>query len=215
MMRSSRIILFVVSTVIPQSTAADSWPAAQTKEVFSKSREWFVRVVPGQSIGDTVGFAGAPKGPHARAEFYQRMADRSYRLMTEVSLLNPVAPVIFFVTDRGYLVTLDNWHNMGFGKIVVSYSSQGRVIKAYELSDLFSRQEIEAFTHSASSIWWRTETAYVRSGERSVYVSLDGKGSDLVFEPESGAWQHCAWRKGQYRCRDTKPGDWKAYRDPS
>ena len=51
---------------------ADSWPAAQVKEVFSASREWFVLVVPGKSVGETVGFASAPIGKHATAEFYRR-----------------------------------------------------------------------------------------------------------------------------------------------
>ena len=101
---------------------ADSWPAAQVKEVFSASREWFVRVTPGKSVGESVGFAGAPTGAHARAEFYRRAEDRSYRLLKEVTLENPVAPVLFLVTDRGYLLTLDNWHNMGFGKAIASYS---------------------------------------------------------------------------------------------
>jgi hypothetical protein len=37
--------------------AADSWPAATIKEVFSNNRDWFVRIIPGKSVGDTVGFA--------------------------------------------------------------------------------------------------------------------------------------------------------------
>ena len=40
------------------ASGADSWAAPQVKEVFSGSREWFVRVVPGTSIGETYGFAG-------------------------------------------------------------------------------------------------------------------------------------------------------------
>src|SRR5687768_2479920 len=133
----------------------DDWPAATIKEVFSESREWFVRVVPGKSLGDTFGFAGSPKGPYARAEFYQRAADRSYRLVTEITLDNPIAPVKFLVTDRGYLVTIDNWHNVGYGKMLVSYAPSGRRVASYELKDLFSRREIEAFSYSTSSIHWR------------------------------------------------------------
>src|SRR5438067_1227126 len=82
---------------------ADDWPGPVTKEVFSHSREYFVRVVPGEAVGDTFGFAGAKKGRYAAAEFYRRAPDRSYRLVAEVSLLNPVAPVEFFVSDGGHL----------------------------------------------------------------------------------------------------------------
>lgn len=97
---------------------ADQWPPPETREGWSPSRDHFVRVIPGKGIGKTVGFRGAPTGPHATAELYRRASDRSYRLAWTISLVNPVAPIELFLTDRGYLVTLDNWHNMGYGKIV-------------------------------------------------------------------------------------------------
>ena len=195
---------------------ADSWAAPQVKEVFSDSREWFVRVVPGVSIGETYGFAGSPKGRHASAEFYRRSADRSYHLVKEITLQNPVAPVTFLVTDRGYLVTLDNWHNMGFGTAIASYSPDGRVVVASELKNVFSSDEVESFRRSISSIWWRTETVYVRQGQQSIYVSLDGKGSELILEPETGRWQYCEWRGDKHQCRDSNSSrTWRAYQEPA
>lgn len=194
---------------------ADDWPAAQIKEVFSESREWFVRVVPGQSIGETIGFADAPRGAPATAEVYRRASDRSYRLVQEVTLQNPVAPVLFVVTDRGYLVTLDNWHNMGFGKAIASYSPDARLVFAAELTDLFSPDEIGGFRRSVSSIWWRTETVYVRDGQQSIYIALDDQGAELIVEPETGRWQVCQWRGERHECRDTNaPRVWGAYREP-
>jgi hypothetical protein len=80
---------------------ADNWPGPVTREVFSRSGEYFVRVVPGESLGDTYGFASAKKGRYARAEFYRRGADRAYRLVAEAALLNPIAPFEFFV-DGAY-----------------------------------------------------------------------------------------------------------------
>lgn len=207
--------LILVLALVLGGASADVWPAAQVKEVFSESREWFVRVVPGRSIGDTFGFAGAPKGPYATAEFYQRQADRSYRLIREILLLNPVAPVLFLVTDRGYLMTLDNWHNMGYGKVAAFYSAEGRLVKAYELKDLFSSQEMEVFAHSSSSIWWRKEGAQIRPGQQTVYVMIDDKGSALIFEIETGAWQYCENREGKHLCRSTNTErQWSGYREP-
>jgi hypothetical protein len=215
-MRAFAAAVLIVSAVSVHRTDADSWPTAQIKEVFSASREWFVRVTPGTSIGDTVGFAGAPKGKYAHAEFYLRASDRSYRLTKEITLLHPVAPVLFLVTDRGYLITLDNWHNMGFGTAIASYSPDGRVIFAHELKHLFSPEEVETFRRSVSSIWWRTETVYVRDGQQSVYISLDGKGSELIVEPETGQWQNCEWRKDKHQCRDSNVSRvWGQYREPT
>jgi hypothetical protein len=131
-------------------THGDEWPAAVVREVFSQSRTYFVRVVPGKSFGDTRGFSGAPKGPFASAEFYRLEKDRSYRLVATAPLLNPVAPAEFLVADNGFLMTLDNWHNMGYGKVVAFYTPEGKTIQAYTLSDLFSKSEIEAFDQSVS-----------------------------------------------------------------
>ena len=79
---------------------ADSWANPVVREIFSASRDHFVRVTPGTSIGDTIGFAGAAKGAYASAEYYRRQADRSYRLMATATLLNPVAPVDIVRVER-------------------------------------------------------------------------------------------------------------------
>src|SRR5262245_36661837 len=50
---------------------SDDWPYPGVREVFSPSRTYFVRVVPGKSLGDTVGFKGASKGSYAEAQFYR------------------------------------------------------------------------------------------------------------------------------------------------
>lgn len=93
--------------------AADDWPAATIQNVFSDNGRYFVRIVPGTSTGDSVGFAGAPKGPYARGEFYATGSNRSYQLVADIALQNPVSPTDALVTNGGYLVTFDNWHNFG------------------------------------------------------------------------------------------------------
>src|SRR4030095_8764913 len=73
---------FLLATLLSAATSparADDWARPQTKEVFSPSREYFVRVIPGESLGDTFGFAREKKGKYAAAEFYRRQQDRSSR----------------------------------------------------------------------------------------------------------------------------------------
>lgn len=180
---------------------ADEWPAPQIREVFSAARNHFVRVTPGESWGDVVGFAGSPKGPHAKAEFYQRRADGAYAPVAVVPLVNPVAPVDFFVTDRGHLVTLDNWHNRGYGKAFVLYSPSGALIWSYDLADLFSKEEIEQFEHSVSSIMWHTGPAYLQADQKSLYITVDEKGGGISFNTETGAFQYCEWHGQAFACR--------------
>ena len=113
--------------------------------------------------------------------------------------------MLFLVTDRGYLITLDNWHNMGFGKAIASYSPDGRVVFSSELKDVFSEKEVGGFRRSVSSIWWRTETVDVREGQQTIYIAMDDKGRELIVEPETGRWQQCEWRsKEMHQCRDNE-----------
>lgn len=199
------MLLFVTSLGV----IADSWPRAQTKEVFSESREYFVRIIPGASIGETVGFAGAEKGKHATAEFYRREADKSYKLITQIILLNPVAPVEFFVSNHGQLVTLDNWHNVGYGKVVALYDAQGRAIQSYELRDLFQPEEIEKLSHSVSSIHWRNGPAYIRADHKTFLVTVKN-GADFLFGLESGRYKYCEYHGKNYRCRtQNQPRVWE------
>jgi hypothetical protein len=131
--------------------------------------------------------APVTKGPYAPAEFYRRAPDRSYQLLAEASLLNPVAPVEFFVADNGHLVTLDNRHNVGYGKVVAIYDARGKPIRAYELRELFDAEEIKRFPHSVSSIHWRKGPAYIRQDQSTTLVTV-APGVDLLFSLANGAF---------------------------
>ena len=82
-MRSKWFLSLVLISLFPVRATADSWPSAVIKEVFSESREFFVRVIPGESIGDTFGFSGEKKGTYARAVLYRKGDDKSYKLMSQ------------------------------------------------------------------------------------------------------------------------------------
>lgn len=198
---------------------ADSWAAPQVREVFSASRDHFVRVIPGNSVGDTIGFAGAAeggiagaaKGAYASAEFYRRQPDRSYRLMATAALLNPVAPVEFFVSNDGRLATIDNWHNRGFGSVVAVYDPQGKLVKAYALTDLFSKAEIDTTAHSVSSRAWHNGPVYINQDQRTLYLMI-ASGRDLVLGLTTGRFAICERRGGKDLCRSgNKDRRWVAY----
>lgn len=207
--RSIHSCVLGLSLLIATSIAdADSWPGPVITEVFSESREYFVRVIPGESVGDTFGFAGAKKGRYAIGEFYRRAQDRSYRLVAEVSLLNPVAPVDVFVADSGHMATVDNWHNVGYGKVVAIYDSRGRLIQSYELQDLFQPEEIKSFPHSVSSIHWRQGPTYIRSDQKTLLITVKS-GADFLFGLETGQFKYCGYQDKLYRCRNAnQPRQW-------
>jgi len=203
MLIALRLCLVAFVCAVAGSAGADSWARPQVKEVFSESRDHFVRVIPGGNPGETVGFHGAGKGANATAEFYQRQADHSYRLTQAIRLLNPVAPVDFFVSNNGQLATIDNWHNLGYGSVVAVYDAQGEIVKAYALEDLFSGAEIAAFGRSVSSSrQWRRGPAYINQDQHTLYVMIES-GRDLIIGLQTGHFAYCETRDGKYLCRNS------------
>jgi hypothetical protein len=135
-------ILCLTLLVAAVAARADSWAGPQAESVFSQDGSRFVRVTPGQRDG-------------ARAEFYARTPDRSYRRVADVTLLNPVAPVKMIMTNAGYLIAMDNWHNAGYGEVLAVYGPDGKVIKSHRLEDLYDKEGIATVPTSVSSRWWR------------------------------------------------------------
>lgn len=198
------LALFLASLACAMAAPAraDSWANPKVREVFSANRDHFVRVIPGNSIGDTIGFAGADKGAFATAEWYRRQADKSYRLMQTVTLQNPVAPVDLFVSNEGRLVTVDNWHNRGYGKVLAVYDAAGRLVRAYALTDLFAKEEIDRYPHSVSSRAWHQGPVYLNKDQRTLYLMV-ASGRDLVLGLETGRYAYCETRDSKTLCRNS------------
>jgi hypothetical protein len=190
-MRILEVVLLLAVTM--SHPAVDDWPAARVKNVFSEDGGHFVRIIPGDNLGATVGFRGAKKGRNARAEFYARQKDRSYRLISEAQLPNPIAPVEALLSNAGLLITFDNWHNVGYGKAVVIYNARGSVVRSYELEQLFAAEKVSQVPASESSRWWRCAPIHFvePQEQRSVYVP-EFSGGYFVFDLARGGMTHTA-----------------------
>lgn len=172
---------------------ADSWPAPRPLGKSSASGSYVVRVAPGASKGDMVGFAGAPKGPYAVAEWY-RYEGTGYAKAHRTALLNPVAPEDIEVTDRGNLITLDNWHNRGMGVVLAIYTPDGKILKRYTLSDLYSDSDLKRLSASVSSIHWRCEgfSTFLDS-PRELWID-DSLGGRFFVNVDTGEFTYEAGR---------------------
>ena len=204
------ILAPVVACATAAPAVADSWAGPQVREIFSASRDHFVRIIPGDNMAAVVGFGGTAKGKNATAEFYRRYPDRSYRLLHSVALLNAVAPVDVFVSDNGRLVTVDNWHNRGFGEVLATYGPDGELVQSYALEDLFPKYERGAFPHSVSSIHWHKGPVYLNKDQRTLYMMITD-GHDLVLGVETGRFAYCETRAGKFVCRTSNEDRWLPY----
>lgn len=184
------IAIVCVATFLPLQSRADSWAAATPKVVASPDGETLVRVEPGESLGDTVGFAGAGKGAFARATYYRRNTDNgNYEPARTISLDNPVSPVDTYLNNAGILVTLDNWHNAGYGKVVVIYDRDGKLLRSYELEDLYSESAVGRILTSVSSRWWRCASVmpWISDGE---FWLRDSFGGEFRFDLSTGNYTY-------------------------
>jgi hypothetical protein len=191
-----RALFALALTLGSAAVRADDWPGAVPAGVASPDGKTVVRILPGDSLGDVVGFAGAKKGQPAKAVFYRLEGEDRYVKYQEARLLNPIAPVVHAVSNAGELVTLDNWHNMGYGKVVAVYAADGRLRRSYALAELYAPEEIRKMTMSTSSIWWRCSSPPVL-GPRSLALQWrDAIGHVLEVNFASGAVARTGTHKG-------------------
>jgi hypothetical protein len=90
----------------------------------------------------------------------------------------------------GGLITIDNWHNLGVGDVLVIYSPDGKVVKRFGLRDLYSKDDIARVKTSTSSIQWRCpglSTSLESANELWVDDSVGGR---LVFKLETGTFDY-------------------------
>jgi hypothetical protein len=198
----SRILPILLLALLPRLVIADDWPGPQVTNVFSPDGAHFVRITPGSSLGDTQGFEGAGKGAYARGAFYEQRPDGSFRIVADVELLNPIAPVDALVTDRGELITFDNWHNMGFGAVVAMYDPKGRLLASFTLEDLYGEEKLARIPTSISSRWWRCDPlGFVDPSQQTKVYVHEQLGGSFVFSFPSHSFEYSP---GEADCQTPK-----------
>jgi hypothetical protein len=161
------VCLIVAVAILSVGARGDTWDFPNVEVVTSPDRSGLVRVVPGGSNATAV---------------VMRFSDsqREYRRIAEVQLSNLLAPVAVLVTNNArYIVTFDDWGYLGSGRnVVVVYDSNGKCLKSWSLSDIFTEDEIRTFTQTASSTWWRGKVAVLEAA--GFHPKIE------IFPPERG-----------------------------
>lgn len=148
---------------------ADTWALPKEETVCSKNNRFCLKVIPKKLTSqleyfqdkvdgkDNAGADRKVKKNLCRGIFSARDANGILRRRWEVNLVNEVAPVSVLVSDRGdYVVTFDNWHNVGYGDDVVAIyeTGSGKLIKNLALTDFLTQGDVHELPASVSSIWW-------------------------------------------------------------
>jgi hypothetical protein len=145
---STLFVLWSVASIC----VADSWKLPARETFYSKNRRFAVAIVPKQLAGQLEYFenkvqgrldaGSAEGGPNnwPRAFLYSVDPNDQLDFVTELKLVNEVAPVTALVSDDGrYLATFDNWHSRGYGDdTIVIYRTDGSLIRSLSLEDVLT-----------------------------------------------------------------------------
>jgi len=201
-MKACGVLLMALLLVGGPHVVADEWPAPAVQTVFSPNGQYFVRIVPRTTRNLPV--AESQKAERARGEFYARARDRSYRLVADVTLQNPVSPAYAKVTDSGHLVTFDDWFTMGFANVIVFYRPNGELIRRLAIEDLYAPEKLNEVPRSVSSRQWRCGVWYTPSsgsGGETLSV-LDHFGGSFLLDVRTGRFEY---RQGAGKCQAGTP----------
>jgi hypothetical protein len=142
----ARIYMVLVAAAFwgAASAAADSWAEAQEEDYYAANDAYYLHVVPGA-------------GAHARGTLVHVLVGGDEEEVWSRELENPTAPVqVLVATDGRYVVTFDDWGEVGYGpNVVVIYGPGGELVKKLTLEDFLTEGEIAVAPTSVSSRWWR------------------------------------------------------------
>jgi hypothetical protein len=89
---------------------------------------------------------------------------------------------------------LDNWHNEGYGAVIVLYHWDGTLVRTYQLADLFPKKEIDSFPMSESSVWWHKGPTYIQQDQKNFYMGYKESPDyrDLILDLSNGYVRLCS-----------------------
>lgn len=232
--------VLALAVLSPGTAAADSWLPPRPTTYVSSDRNFRLLVTPRalenglsyfEDLVDERPNPGQRPGgtPAARGKLERRVAGGRWTTVWDAALVNDVAPVRALVSDDGaYVVTFDNWHQVGIGEhVVVIYDGSGTLVRSLMLTDIVPETYAKALPRSVSSLHWGGEhrlsgdeliLRVVVPGEPQaafenpdfVEVAID-LSSGVVRTPDGPAWR-AALAAGERRGAeiDAEVAAWRA-----
>jgi hypothetical protein len=151
-------VLLVASTAV-----ADDWPRAHPRSWHNRGFGRVVEVFPANSRCNPT----AKPYAYAYELGYPKNWDVDAKLVWKGPLVNREAPYEAIVSMDGYLVTFDDWGNLGYDNAVAIYDPRGKLVKSKKLDDLLPA-DIRDRDRSVSSRYWRKGARYYFDDKKQV-----------------------------------------------
>jgi len=144
-----RLAFILIAIFFSTYCNAESWLEPSGLSAISRNGEYVLRVLPGD----------AESGAKSRALVYRLDGD-AYKIASEFSLPNRIQPVDVVISSRGKIVALDDWGAVGWGEhVIAAYETDGTLLAAKSIEDLYTNEEISRMKSTAGSRWWHSEEA--------------------------------------------------------
>lgn len=164
------VVIFLALGMICPVSWPDSWIMPQKQTYCSSDKKFCFEVVPRKIAsqlkyfeekvkeGETGQARPLPENQRCKGTLFKQEQSGKHKTVWSIPLSNDVAPVEALVSNDGkYVVTLDNWHAMGYGSdVVVIIGPEGKLVKSFSLKDML-HEDAENVPTSVSSRWWRKE----------------------------------------------------------
>jgi hypothetical protein len=162
--RSVRLLIVAAVVLVSSFAVADDWPRAHPRGWHGRGFENVVEVFPAKSRNNqsdrplayfyTMGYPGIDWKADAK-------------LVWSGPLVNREAPYEAIVSMDGWLVTFDEWGNLGYDNAVVIYDPRGKLVKSWKLDDLLP-EDVRDRDRSISSRYWRKGASYAFDAKRKL-----------------------------------------------
>ncbi|MCA9795252.1 MAG: hypothetical protein KC910_25760 [Candidatus Eremiobacteraeota bacterium] len=158
--------LLTILLLLTLSALADTWALPDPQTYTSPNGLYQLEVVPANITNQLQYFEDLAEGNdnpgmsrtdvrYCRAYLTRKVNGKAEEIWS-ARLANPVAPTDALVADDGqHVVTFDNWHEVGYGPlVVVVYGPQGQLLRQFSLEDILAPEELANVPVSTSSRWW-------------------------------------------------------------
>jgi hypothetical protein len=178
---------FIMALVCNQSHCGlDRWGPITKLEFPSENGKYLLRIEPHDDWPNKPG--------HCRGTLYH--IDAGVR--TEVwsrFLINNHAPVNVYVANSGsYVVTMDEWHNVGELPVVV-YGNRGRLVRVHSTDSLGLENDILHIKQTVSSYWWNEDAiTFFGPDDETLCIQLHW-GKLLMLDLHDGEVMNENWLK--------------------
>lgn len=165
--------IVVLLLMLTSHSRADSWGPVKKTEFYSVNRAHMLKIEPHPDWPSKPG--------HCRATLF-----RGQKEVWSRHLVNNHAPVRVFVADSGeYVVTMDEWHNVGDLPVVI-YGRDGELVRVHSTDSLGLKDDVLHIKMTVSSYWWNENSiSFFGPDDEMFFIRLHW-GKWIVLELRNG-----------------------------